>query len=275
MKLNTSVYDRFSVSGKTAIVTGGLGILGTEYTRTLLAAGARVAVFDINTGEVNDFYKSLSIEDGLIICEVDIRRRAAIEKGVRTVTETLGIPSILINNAALDTPPGASALENGPFEDYPEDSLDITYAVNQKGMILCCQVVGGCMAGNGGGSIINISSIYGNVSPDQRIYAYRREEGAAFYKPVSYSVTKSAVLNLTRYLATYWAEKKIRVNTLSLGGVFNHQDDRFLEEYCKRVPMGRMADQHEYSEAILFLASDASSYMTGANLIMDGGFTAW
>ena len=180
-----------------------------------------------------------------------------------------------MNNAALDSPPDAPAEEVGPFETYPESSFDQVMGVNVKGTLLCCQVVGAAMAREGRGSIVNISSVYGLLSPQQEIYEFRRRGGEAFTKPVAYSVSKSAVLNLTRYLATYWAKEGVRVNTLTLAGVFNDQPAEFLEAYTARVPLGRMAEAREALGAIVFLASDASSYMTGANLVVDGGWSAW
>ena len=135
-------------------------------------------------------------------------------------------------------------------------------------------IIGGHMAENGGGSIINISSIYGILSPDQRIYEYRGKDDP-FFKPAAYGVTKAGVISMTKYLATYWAKKKVRVNSLTLGGVFNHQDQEFIANYTHKVPLGRMANQDEYNGAIIFLSSRASSYMTGSNVILDGGFSAW
>ena len=146
--------------------------------------------------------------------------------------------------------------------------------VNLKGVYQCCQVFGGAMAAKGKGSIINIASIYGVVSPDQSLYDYRRQKGEIFYKPVAYAVSKSGILNLTRYLAVYWAKKNVCVNTLTIAGVFNNQEKAFLDAYCGRVPVGRMANVDDYNGAILFLASSASRYMTGTNLIVDGGWTA-
>ena len=261
----------FSLKGRVAIVTGAAGQLGGEYVRCLLGAGAKVGAFDINFDNPKSILDSIDSPE-LLKVRVDITDRASIEKGLKEVTERLGSPSILVNNAAIDAPPNSTEVDTGPFETYPESSWDRMMEVNLKGMMLCCQVIGGHMAQKGGGSIINIASIYGILSPDQRIYEYKDKP---FFKPVSYCVSKSGVLNLTRYLATYWAKKNVRVNTLTLGGVFNNQDETFLKNYSSKVPLGRMARADEYNGAILFLASDASSYMTGANLVVDGGYSCW
>ena len=243
-------------------------------TLALLSYGAKVAVFDLAAERfpLDDF----ELKDQLLTVTVDITSRESIEAGLREVSSRWDTPHGLINNAALDAPPNAPAEETGPFESYPESSWDKVMQVNTKGVFLCCQVIGGAMAGAGRGSIVNISSIYGLVSPNQSIYEYRHEEtGTRFVKPVAYSVSKSALFNLTRYLATYWAKENVRVNTLTFGGVFNQQEPKFLENYCARVPLGRMAREDEYNGAIIFLMSDASSYMTGSNVVIDGGWTAW
>ena len=269
--------DLFKMQGKVVIITGGLGQLGRQFSLALLDSGAKVAVFDINANEqkISDKFGNKHTDDQLIFLPVDITNRVSLESGLKEILDKWGIPHALINNAALDSPPNAPADENGPFETYPEESWDKVMQVNTKGVFLCCQVVGGKMAEAGRGSIINICSTYGIVSPDQRIYEYRSDEGRPFFKPVAYCASKSAVLNLTRYLATYWAGKKVRVNTLTFGGVFNNQDENFLKGYCARVPLGRMANEDEYNGAVIFLTSDASSYMTGSNLVIDGGWTAW
>ncbi len=261
----------FGLKGRVAIVTGAAGQLGGEYVRCLLGAGAKVGAFDINFDNPKSILDSIDSPE-LLKVRVDITDRASIERGLKEVTERLGSPSILVNNAAIDAPPNSTEVDTGPFETYPESSWDRMMEVNLKGMMLCCQVIGGQMAQKGGGSIINIASIYGILSPDQRIYEYKDKP---FFKPLSYCVSKSGVLNLTRYLATYWAKKNVRVNTLTLGGVFNNQDETFLKNYSSKVPLGRMARADEYNGAILFLASDASSYMTGANLVVDGGYSCW
>jgi NAD(P)-dependent dehydrogenase (short-subunit alcohol dehydrogenase family) len=201
--------------------------------------------------------------------------RAAIERAARDIEAEWGVPHVLINNAGLDSPPDAPPEEVGPLEDYPEAAFDKVMDVNVKGTLLCCQVIGGAMAREGRGSIVNVSSIYGLLSPVQDLYDFRREGGETFVKPVAYSVSKSAILNLTRYLATYWAKVGVRVNTLTLAGVWNDQPAEFLEAYSARVPMGRMLDEREALGAAVFLASDASSYVTGSNVVVDGGWSAW
>ena len=248
----------FDLSGRIAVVTGGLGQLGSVYVGGLRERGMKVAVFDVEGDE-----------------PVDVTDRAAVEAAAERVVAEWGVPHLLVNNAALDSPPDAPPEEVGPFETYPEESFDRVMDVNVKGTLLCCQVVGGAMAREGRGSIVNVSSVYGLLSPQQDVYEFRRRGGESFTKPVAYSVSKSAVLNLTRYLATYWAKEGVRVNTLTLAGVFDDQPPEFLEAYTARVPLGRMAEAREALGAIVFLASDASSYMTGANLVIDGGWSAW
>jgi NAD(P)-dependent dehydrogenase (short-subunit alcohol dehydrogenase family) len=248
----------FDLTGRVAVVTGGLGQLGAVYVQGLRDRGMKVAVFDVAADD-----------------PVDITDRSAVEAATERVIAEHGVPHLLVNNAALDSPPDAPAEEVGPFESYPEESFDRVMNVNVKGTLLCCQVVGGAMAREQRGSIVNVSSVYGLLSPQQAVYEFRRRGGETFTKPVAYSVSKSAILNLTRYLATYWASEGVRVNTLTLAGVFNDQPAEFLDAYTSRVPLGRMADAQEALGAIVFLASDASSYMTGANLVVDGGWSAW
>ncbi len=259
----------FDLTGRVVVITGGLGQLGRQYTRALREAGARVAVWDLSLPQ------RPQDDQGVFYQQADVTDRASLAAALEELTRRWDTPHGLINNAALDSPPDAPARENGPFETYPQASWDRVMEVNAKGVFLACQVVGGAMARAGRGSIVNVCSIYGLVSPDQGIYEYRRRRGETFYKPVAYSASKSALLNLTRYLATYWAGAGVRVNTLTLGGVFNHQEPEFLEAYCARVPLGRMAREDEYNGAVIFLLSDASSYMTGSNLVIDGGWTAW
>ena len=272
--MTTNLFD---VSGRIVVVTGGLGQLGRQFSLTLAERGAKVAIFDFKTNPdiIDERFGAHKSDPNLMFLSVDLTNRSSIEEGLAEVQATWGVPFGLINNAALDSPPNAPTEETGPFETYPESSWDKVMAANAKGVFQACQVVGGAMAKSGRGSIINISSTYGLVSPNQRIYAYRQESGTPFFKPVAYSASKSALFNLTRYLATYWGDNNVRVNTLTFGGVFNHQDDQFLQGYCERVPIGRMAYEDEYNGAILYLISDASSYMTGANMVIDGGWTAW
>jgi NAD(P)-dependent dehydrogenase (short-subunit alcohol dehydrogenase family) len=265
----------FDLDGRVVIVTGGLGQLGASFANALLDAGARVAILDMSDdpGRARIPLQQAG-EERLRLYRGDVTSRASLEGVLQAIASSWGAPYGLINNAAIDSPPDAPASENGPFESYPESSLDRMLDVNVKGVVFCCQVFGAAMAREGRGSIANISSIYGVLSPDQQLYQYRRDRGEEFYKPVGYSVTKSALINLTRYLAVYWGKAGVRVNTLTFAGVFANQEPAFLEPYTRKVPLGRMAEPQDYDGPAVFLMSDASRYMTGANVVVDGGFTA-
>jgi NAD(P)-dependent dehydrogenase (short-subunit alcohol dehydrogenase family) len=267
----------FDLEGRIVVVTGGLGRLGSGFVRSLLEHGARVAVFDLGaSGRDGELEVAAAYPSRLLFADVDVTQRATIEHALAEIERRWGEPPFgLVNNAALDSPPNAPIEENGPFETYPESSFEKVIDVNVKGVVLCCQVLGQAMARARRGSIVNISSIYGLLSPDQRIYDYRRRSGEPFYKPVAYSVSKGALFNLTRYLATYWGAEGVRVNTLTFAGVFDNQHPEFLAAYEPKVPLRRMARMGEYDGAVVFLMSDAASYMTGSNIVIDGGFTAW
>ncbi len=267
----------FSVQDKTVVVTGALGQLGRQFSLSLLKGGAKVALIDIADdckslpAKFSDYFD----KSRAIYVKSDVTSEASLQSALLDIEDKLGLPFGLINNAALDSPPNANSEDNGPFETFPLDSLEKTMGVNIIGVAKACQIFGSRMAEIGVGSIINIGSIYGMVSPDQSLYDYRRASGEKFYKPVSYSISKSAIYNLTRYLATYWSKNGVRVNTLTFGGVFNNQDNQFLTNYQAKVPLGRMANEDEYNGAVIFLLSQASSYMTGSNMVIDGGWTAW
>lgn len=270
--------DLFDLSGQVAIVTGGLGRLGSQYARTLARAGAAVAVFDIATGP-RDTVTELEAA-GAFVQQVDNANRDGVANCMRAVVQRLGSPSILVNNAGMGSSPADAALETGPFEDYPESAWDTMLDSHLKGALFVSQafirVFREAPADRRqAGSIINVSSTYGVVSPDQSIYEYRRRDGIPFFKPVGYSVAKSGMLNFTRWLAEYCAPLGIRVNTLVPGGVREEgHAPEFVTEYEKRTPLGRMAQPDDYNGAVLFLASRASAYMTGSMLVVDGGWTA-
>ena len=268
----TSLFD---VTDRVVVVTGGLGMLGRRFCGTLLRGGARVAAVDIPaaTASASPEFDEAIRAGRFMPIGADVTNRDSLVAALAKIEAAWGAPQGLVNCAAIDAPPNAPASQNGPFEGFPIDVWRAVMDVNVTGVFLTCQVIGGAMGP--GGSIVTISSIYGMVSPDQRLYEHRRTKGEEFFKPVVYSVSKSALFNLTRYLATYWGAKGIRVNTLTFGGVFNGQDPAFLRGYEARVPLGRMAKPGEYDGAVVFLLSDAASYMTGANVVVDGGWTAW
>jgi 2-deoxy-D-gluconate 3-dehydrogenase len=278
-----SILEKFTLSGKVAIVTGGPGLLGKEFCRTLAEAGASVVVADINADGVHELATAL-IQDGhhCLGVATDVTQPESVRNLVDETLTAFGRLDILVNSAALDPKFDPQALAeavkigalSGAFEDYPLDAWHAALEVNLTGMFLCCQAAVKPMLTQGKkGSIINICSTYGLVAPDQRIY--QRSGKQTSYKPVYYSVTKAGVLGLTRYMSAYYAGTEIRVNALTPGGVFNNHDEEFLQAYSARTIMGRMAHTDEMNGALLFLASDASSYMTGSNLVVDGGWTAW
>lgn len=260
----------FDLTGKVAIVTGGAGMLGSQYVETLKDAGAYVASIDVRLPKES--------RERVLEFKADITKKAQVKNAFGKIKKLLGAPTILINNAGIDAHPDASAADNGPFEDYPEATWDLVLNSHLKGALLVSQEFLRMIKMSGKkGSIINVSSTYGVVSPDQSLYNFRRKNGEEFFKPVTYSVAKSGMLNFTRWLAEYCGSAgiSVRVNTLVPGGVFAGQERTFVKEYSKRTILGRMANRDEYNAAILFLASDkASSYVTGSTLVVDGGWTA-
>jgi NAD(P)-dependent dehydrogenase (short-subunit alcohol dehydrogenase family) len=267
-----SLNGLFSLEGKTAIVTGALGLLGKEHCRALSDAGANVVVTDINEEACRSFAGELRRGLGI---GADITKKDSVEALRDTALAAYGRIDILVNNAAVndmfENPEQAGELSK--FENYPVSSWQKSLDVNVTGTFLCSQIIGKVMADAGSGSIINIASTYGMVGPDQSIY--RKPDGTQdFYKSPAYPATKGAVINFTRFLAAYWGDRGVRVNTLSPGGVENAQDEFFVKNYAARTPLGRMATPRDYRGALVFLASDASQYMTGANLVVDGGWTA-
>ncbi|MBZ7675145.1 SDR family oxidoreductase [Klebsiella grimontii] len=270
----------FSVKDKVIIVTGGLGQLGAQYVKTLHDRGAKVAALAtrVDAARVDRVLGAIKDSDRLLCAEVNITDKASINRVLDSIEAKWGVPDGLVNNAGVDTQPSAPPEVSGPFEEFPEEVFREVVEVNLIGTFLMTQQVGKRMKQAGkGGSIINVGSIYGVVSPVQDIYSYKKEDtGIPFVKPVAYSAAKSGLYNFTRYCATYWGRDGIRVNTLTLSGVErSDQDPRFQKNYTNRIPIGRMAKAHEYNGAVVFLLSDASVYMTGSNVVVDGGWTAW
>lgn len=270
----------FSVKDKIIIVTGGFGQLGAQYVRELHSRGALVAVLGSTCGEdkINKVFNDIRDSKNVRFYGVNITKVDEITNALDDIENVWGTPDGLINNAGIDTQPSAPPEVSGPFENFPEEVFREVVEVNLVGTFLMTQQVGARMKQAGkSGSIVNIGSIYGVVSPVQDIYSYKKEDtGVPFIKPVAYSAAKSGIYNFTRYCATYWGRDNIRVNTLTLSGVQRaDQDPRFQKNYTARIPIGRMAQANEFNGAIVFLMSDASIYMTGANVVMDGGWTAW
>jgi len=267
--------DLFDLTGKVAVVTGGAGLLGQVFCQALVTAGASVAIIDIDKNKANQTAKEIKKDKNqkVLAFACDITSPDSVSLMVKEVVNQLGRIDILLNNAASK----GSNLDQffAPFENYSLQTWREVMAVNIDGLFLVAQSVGNQMKVQGGGSIIQISSIYGVVAPDQRIYEGSEYNGRAINTPAVYSVSKAAVLGLTSYLSTYWADSKIRVNTLTPGGIASGQNNEFNKKYSNRVPLGRMGEATELTGALIYLASDASSYVTGQNIIVDGGLSAW
>ena len=266
----------FDVRNQVIIVTGAAGLIGKEFVRTLYAENARVVLADINAPALHHL-ATLMDSERILVCPADISDPESVKRMVESVEHRFGRIDGLVNSAAVDPKfdQEHSDQHTNRFEEYPlalwKQSLD----VNLTGAFLCSQAVIPVMLRQKEGRIVNISSTYGLVAPDQRLYRKSNEEEQTRFKPVDYAVTKSAIIGLSKYLAVYYAEAGIRVNTLTLGGVFNNHEPEFFHRYISRTPMARMANANEYGGALVFLLSAASSYMTGANLVADGGWTAW
>lgn len=267
----TSVFD---LNGRSALITGAGGLLGPQHAAALAALGARVWLADIDLKKAEQAAAQVRSED--IDADVQaISLDVCNAVNIRSVAEHVGVLDILINNAAIDakvtSTPGVA---NGTrFEVLSLDQWQLELGVGLTGAMLCSQVFGSAMARKRRGVILNIASDLSVISPDQRIYRRQdiSDEDEQPVKPVTYSVIKHGLVGLTKYLATYWARESIRVNALSPGGVFNAQGDDFVRKLAELIPLGRMARRDEYRAAVQFLCSDASSYMTGQNIVMDGG----
>lgn len=276
--MTENAHDQFDLSGRVAVVTGALGLLGKQHALALAAAGAKVVLTDVNGDAVCAAAGRLSesAETECLGVGADISDPGSVDALRDAVLEHFDAVDVLVNNAAVDdkfeSPTAAAELSR--FENYPFELWQRMLSVNVTGTFLCCQRLGSVMAQRGSGSIINIASTYGVVAPQQSLY--RAEDGTQrFWKGAAYPTTKGAVLQLTRFLASYWGGAGVRVNALSPGGVENGQDEHFQQKYSERTMLGRMARPSDYRGALVFLASDASAYVTGTNLVVDGGWTAW
>ncbi|KTD30747.1 acetyoacetyl CoA reductase [Legionella moravica] len=274
VKFAKEPLSMFDMKDKVVVVTGGTGILGSTYCECLVNAGATVIIADLSQEKCDALALKLNDNSpGLAKpYAVDLSSEESIKSWAENIVHENTKIDVLINNAATK-----SKNFFKPIEEFSLDEWNFILNVNVTAIFLTAKYIGKQMLKQGTGSIINVSSIYGVVGPDQSIYdgSYYEDLGGAINTPLIYSTSKGAVIAMTKYLATYWGAKGIRTNTLTPGGVFSGQNDIFIEKYSKRVPLNRMADTNEMLGALLFLASDASTYVNGQNLIIDGGLTAW
>jgi NAD(P)-dependent dehydrogenase (short-subunit alcohol dehydrogenase family) len=270
-----SYRDRFSLDGHIAVVTGACGKLGPIWIEALVDAGARVAALELPGIPASSAYRAVEDRAGAKLqrFDCDITDRGSIEAAAAAVVERIGSVTVLVNNAGVDQPPDSGG-NRTRIEDLPIEQFRRMLDVNLIGTFQVTQVFGSTMATRGGGSVINIGSLYASVSPDQRFYDHLAGD-LPFLKSPAYGASKAAVVNMTKYFSTMWGARGVRVNTLSPGGVLGGQDDQFRNKYGARVPLGRMAHPDDLKGPLVFLASAASSYVTGHELRVDGGFTAW
>ena len=265
----------FDLSDRTVVITGAAGILGRTFVKAFLTHGARVAMVDRDAGGLEQVANSLPEMAGrMLTVTCDVTDKAQVRSMVAQTVDRFGGIDILLNNHA--TPPADPAAFFAPFEDYSLEEWRRVMSVNLDGMFLVAQAVGGQMVAQArGGSMIFTTSIYGMMASDNRIYEGSEYRGYPINNPPVYSASKAGVVGLMRWLSTYWAEKGIRVNAVAPGGVFSGENDVFQKRYSARVPLGRMAHEHEIAGAMLYLASDASTYVTGQVLMVDGGLSSW
>ncbi|MGH7388974.1 MAG: SDR family oxidoreductase [Candidatus Rokuibacteriota bacterium] len=266
----------WDLSGEVALVTGALGNLGRVWMGALLDAGARVVGLDLPEAKIGDETAALTDQWGeqrLSLIRADVTDRASLAQARDWCAAHGWTPTVLLNNAGIDQPPAVLPL-TWRVEDIPSDVFRGTLDVNVTGTFHCIQAFGPDMVRSGRGSIVNLGSLYAAVAPDPRLYDHLASD-PPFLKPPAYGASKAAVVNLTRYFAVLWGRHNVRVNAISPGGVLAGQDEEFRRKYASRVPMGRMAIPEDLVGPIVFLASDASRYVTGTNLQVDGGFTAW
>ena len=259
----------FDFSNKTIVITGAAGLLGTQFSDALCQTSANLVLGDINFVNCKKLEKELQqkYDTKILSVKLDIRSLNSIRNMINKSQKYFGTIDGLVNNAVF---PEGIKERSIKFEDFPISLLKKGIETNTIGTFLCCQQVGKTMKSSGNGVIVNINSIYGLTPPDQRIYG-----NSGLNSSILYNITKSSLLNFTRYLASYWGSSGIRVNSLTLGGVYNNQKLSFVKKYSAKTMLGRMAKKNDYAGALLFLLSDSSSYMTGSNLIVDGGWTAW
>ena len=275
-------FEKFDLTGKAALITGGAGLLGMEHAAALLESGATVVLTDISKTALAIARESLIREadvSRVLTSVMDVSRPDAIRAVAQELVASGLRVDILVNNAAIDpkVKGDEGVLETSRLENFTLDQWNLQVAVGLTGAFLCSQVFGSAMAQDGrGGVILNIASDLSVFSPDQRLY---RKEGLTDdmqpVKPVTYSVIKAGLVGLTRYLATYWADQGVRANALSPGGVFNRQGQEFVKRLTSLIPLGRMASHDEYRSAVQFLCSDASAYLNGQNIVIDGGRCVW